>query len=324
MIENKWNAVPKDVWRVLFRDYFSFSELRNPRLVCRYWNSIILDPIVGDRFMRQENVEKKADESWWRTFSRRIIIIAIDCSASMTCSVTEPWRYNVAIAEVKAIAEHFGHLTATKGIMLMPFASKYEFSWITHVDHISPSMQKTIDNSDSMQGIGGANDWRITYEGLNVEMKLNISNGIRPKVFLLSDFEGAFYSSNLHQIWTDKYDEPPHMHLCRIGNSPEGKSFVETCLNSDLTHFEGQPAVKKIRRVGNLVLSAEHFPSLDGSNREITISRAPTVVIEEEFFNVMDVEDEDDEPLEPTEQSDNGPEYIPEDYKDVNSYADED
>ncbi len=283
-----WDDHGKAPWLLIF-EYLTFTQLKNPSAVCKKMREWILNDIVRNRFMKWEGVASVEGESCLKTFGNRNVVIALDCSHSMTQS-TENWRYDVALKEVKALVDRHKYLAASKGIVFMPFATYYTCPILKKVDEIDGLIEYLRSTKFPDKGIGWKTDWKYVLDAIHHRITEKIKQ--RSIVYIVSDFEGSALLT--HKIWSDNYEnnlERPVFNLCRVGRSVEGSSFIKRLGEMNLTPADGEPESKKMKAREPLEINFAHIPNEDGSRQALLVSRTPTTVLE----NVDRMEEESEE-----------------------------
>lgn len=210
--------------------------------------------------MQREDVEFRTGECWMNTFVSRRVVVALDCSWSMK-SGTEKWRFDSALAEVKAIVNDCQNLAEVKGITLIPFSNRSEILTIRRVEEVAEKICTVLEDDF----FGRSNNWSATFDSIHACIDLN--NTKRPIVFLVSDMECTHEDQLMHKLWTTVFPETVRMHLCCIGNSTAGLAFYEKLLNKqtsiDNTGMAGERPFKRIKPCGNLEIVGKHISMQD-------------------------------------------------------------
>ena len=287
-----WDAHGKVPWLLIFK-HLTFTQLNNPSKACKKMREWILNDIVRDRFMKREGVLEVKGELCLKTFGNRNVVIALDCSHSMTQS-TEHWRYDVALKEVKALVNKYKYLAESKGIIFIPFATYTTCSILKKVDEVDGTIEFFRGRNFPQKGLGWKTDWKYVFDDIHHRITTKIRQ--RSIVHIVSDFEGSALLS--HRIWRDSYDENlerPVFNLCQVGRSIEGSSFIKQLLEMNSISADGEPESKKMKAREPLEINFAHIPNEDGTRQLLQVSRTPTTVIE--YVDRMEGESEE---LDPT------------------------
>ena len=285
-----WDAHGKAPWLHIFK-HLTFTQLGKPSLVCKKMREWILNDIVRDRFMKWESVNEIEGESCLKTFGKRNVVIALDCSASMTIS-TENWRLNVALKEVKAIVDKYKYLAQAKRVTLMPFATYYSCKKITNVRGVDRLIRNAMETNAAKGGIGNGNSWNVTFEGIFNRIKESPNK--KSILYIISDFEGFVWTDEVWRHFDEDVSEPPIFNLCQVGKSIDGSSSINRVLKKNSALISGEPWSKKRKGRIPLEINVAHIPNEDGTRQAFEVSRTASTI---EFERMQ----EESEEMEPTE-----------------------
>jgi hypothetical protein len=305
-----WITGPDVFFGQMFRDYFDSKDLCKSRLVCRKWNNIILSPMVGLPKMIGDNIPFVQGENWWTTFFKRKVVIAVDCSGSMTM-VPEQWKYDVAVGEAKAITTRIKHFAQEKGIRLYLFGTSSTQTVIHSTEEIDNQLAENAGK------VGSGNNWELILDQLHFE----VSSVFKTSVFILSDSDLGITILG-HKILKEGSLCPADIYLCCLGSAYLDKRIMDKLR---FPHSEAEPIRKKFR---SMYFSPNSYSKIiteeNGTDGDYNLLRPSVSVLPpgeplppEPIIEEMD---ENDDSLTPTDIESYDVEYFPpEDYQDSDS-----